>query len=54
MNIFIVQIDWHYETHLCAVFTDKEKAEEYIKVEEQNPPNDGSYCYYHITEMELK
>lgn len=54
MSVYLVTMDWHYETYVVGVFESKEKAENEIKKQLANPPTDGSYVRYNLEEMELQ
>lgn len=53
MKVYVVTMDWHYETHLTSVHVTEESAKLQIEEFKKTPPNDGSTQRFDITEMEL-
>lgn len=54
MSVYVLTMDWHYETHLVGVFSSREKALNEIKVQQNNPSTDNSTMRFDITEMEVQ
>jgi hypothetical protein len=54
MKVYLVTMDWHYETHIVGVFSSMEKAADEIISQHKDPPNDGSTMNFDIQEMDVQ